>query len=216
MTENELAATLAALAGTDRRVYAALREAGKMTDRMLREELGSRGSGPRNALEKLLELGLVRPADKAQSPGRPQLYERTPLGEVEQQAAKYGARKPRRREAKGTPASSRLGRLRRQEQGNWTDWQHTRRRILEETMLLYSIDKMAFWNVAPEDELEFVLDEVVALREWCDQVLCALGQRRADDSKRRKIEKMIGNLNGRTPAEIAALQKKAAELRSTL
>src|SRR5665811_584811 len=78
MTEDELQTSLRSRTRTERRVHEALQHHGKMTDRQLRERLQSRGSGPRDALAKMLPLGLVRHAGKASTSGNPCLLYTSP------------------------------------------------------------------------------------------------------------------------------------------
>src|SRR3954454_13467581 len=94
MDESAFQQLLSGRSGTERKVYDALRAHGKMTDRQLRDLLRSPGSGPRDALARLLPLGLVRHAGKAATKNNPMQYEATPLGAIEEEQRRYAVRKP--------------------------------------------------------------------------------------------------------------------------
>src|SRR5437773_4029228 len=115
MDETALESLLSERSGTERRVYEALRMRGKMTDRQLRDLLHSPGSGPRDALAKLLPLGVIRYAGKASTKGNPMQYEATPPGDIEEEVARYAARKPKRTRRGGKSPGSRLAELRQME-----------------------------------------------------------------------------------------------------
>ena len=71
--------------------------------------------------------------------------------------------------------------MRRRQQGEFQGWHRTRKRILEETQLLTHIEKQAFWESVPEDELALVLDEILGAPGMGG--CCNRGDRRA---KRRR------------------------------
>lgn len=201
MTDEELKVLLSQRTGMEQRVYEALRVNGPMSDPQLRQVLGSSGSGPRDALAKLLPIGLVRHTGRASAPGKAMLYEATPASEVEAAVERYAVRKPRRttRRARSAPGP-RLAELRRMEPGDFRQWHAVRQRVLAQTKLLYRVDKMAFWESAPADELELVLDEVLELRAWCEDVIAAIGERAEHESVKAKVTKLRAT-NGRTASE---------------
>ncbi|MDQ3741971.1 MAG: hypothetical protein M3389_13615 [Actinomycetota bacterium] len=184
----------------EQRVYAALKAHGPKSDPQLRALLGSSGSGPRDALAKLLPIGVVRHAGRASTPGKAMLYEATPAPEVEEAAERYAVRKPQRTKRARVAATPRLAELRRMEAGDFRQWHAARQRVLSQTKLLYKIDKMAFWESAPADELQLVLEEVVELRAWCDDVIAAIGERREHEAVKAKVTKLRATA-GRTAPE---------------
>src|SRR4051794_161020 len=176
MRSDEFERQLNARTGTEQRVYAALRERGPMSDMQLREFLGSRGSGPRDALKKLLPIGFVRLAGRAGTHGKPWLYEATLPSDVETAAESYAARTPKRKRRKAS-TNNKLSDLRRMQPGDFREWHAVRQRILSQTKLLTRVDTMAFWETAPLDELELVLEEVVELQDWAEDVIASIGER---------------------------------------
>jgi hypothetical protein len=201
------------LGSTEQQIYAAL-EHGRLSSTDLRQVAGGRSDGMTAEFNRLMEHGLIRLAGReARARGiAPRLFERVPLADVEAQAEKYVARRPKARRRK---AGSKLAEMRRRQQGEFQGWHRTRKRILEETQLLTHIERQAFWESVPEDELALVLDEILELREWADAAIEAIGERNADDATRAKIEKLVAT-NGRTEAEEdnarAAVNRLSAKL----
>lgn len=197
MTTDERDALVASLSPTERRIYAAL-ERGKLSSTALRDAVG-RADGMTTELRRLMAHGLIRIAgrERRERGISPRVYEQVPLDEVEEAAAKFAARRPKRRRRS---AGSKLAELRRRERGEFSRWHRTRKRILEETQLLTQVEQMAFWEAVPADELELALEEVLELREWADAAIEAIDERKADDATRAKIEKLRAT-SGRTRAE---------------
>lgn len=214
MTEQELQKLLDACTGTERRVYTALREHGPLTDRNLRELLGSRGSGPREALRKLLPLGAVRFAGKASTAGNPMQYEATPLAEVEAQAESYAVRKPPRRRAHRSPGA-RLADLRQMEEGDFREWHPVRDQILSTLGVLSRALKMTFWKSVPPDELELALAEIEELHEATGEALAAGRERLEHEKQKAKIEKLQAT-SGRTASERDTADRLTKKLRTKL
>lgn len=197
---------------TEQRIYSAL-EAGKLSSTELRQAAG-RADGMTSELRRLMSHGLIRLAGRAPRERGipPRMYERVPLPEVEAEAEKFAARRPKRRSR--SPASK-LSEMRRRQSGQFSGWHRTRKRILEETQLLTQLEPMAFWEAVPEDELDLVLDELLELREWVNAVIEAIHERKADDATRAKIEKLLAT-SGRTEAETETYRRHAATLSAKL
>jgi hypothetical protein len=215
MNERELQRLLAARTGTERKVYMALREHGKMTDRQLRDLLHSPGSGPRDALVKLLPLGIVRYAGKASTKGNPMRYEVTPLAEIEDTAVSYAARKPKRTRRRRTSPGSRLAELRQMEWGDCRKWYPARDQILATLPLLSDTLRMAFWESVPLDELHLALEEIEELHEAAGEALTAGRERVEHERYKAKIQK-LEKTEGRTTAEQETAAQKADLFRRRL
>ena len=214
MNDSELQDLLNQRSGTEQRVHEALRAHGKMTDRQLRDLLRSPGSGPHDALKKMLPLGLVRHAGKAKTKGNPMQWEATPAAEVEETRDRYAILKPKKKARRNSP-TQRLADLRKLERGDVREWHPTRDRILATLPVLSNAVKMAFWETVPVDELQLALDEIEELRDAAEEALAA-GRERLDHEKTKaKIGKME-NRNGRTDAENKVFSHKAERLREKL
>jgi len=198
----------------ERRVYAALCQYGPLTDRDLRERLGSRGSGPRDALQKMLPPGLVRHAGKASTAGKPMRYEATPLAEIEISAERFAARKPRRRRSRRS-AGARLAELRQMEDGDPRKWYPVRDQILSTVGLLAHALDMTFWKTVPPDELELALDEIEELHEAAGEALAAGRERLEHEKHKSKIEKLRVT-DGRTNPERDTAHRLADKLSQKL
>lgn len=196
--------------GMEQRVYGALDERGTLTDRALREFLDSRGSGPRDALQKLLPTGVVRHAGKASTAGKPMQYEATPLAEIEATAEKFAVRKPRRRPSRKS-AGARLAELRQMEDGDCRKWYPVRDQILATVGLLAQTLQMAFWKSVPPDELELALKEIEELHEAAGEALAAGRERLKHEKHKSKIEKLQVT-DGRTAPERDTAHRLAEKL----
>jgi hypothetical protein len=216
MDETGLQRLLSGCSGTERKVYEALRIGGRMTDRQLRDLLHSPGSGPRDALAKLLPLGLVRHAGRAATKNKPMQYEVTPLGEIEEELKRYAVRKPARR-TKRSQASpgARLAELRQMEHGDARKWYPNRDKILAALPLLSNTIRMSFWESVPTDELRLALDEIEELHAAAAEALEAGRERLVHERHKGKIEK-LERTEGRTVAEKETASRKATNLRRKL
>lgn len=194
----------------EQRVYAALRENGQLTDRDLRELLGSRGSGPRDALQRLLPTGAVRHAGKSSAAGKPMQYEVTPLAEIEVAAERFAVRKPRRRPSRRS-AGARLAELRQMEDGDCRKWYPVRDQILATLGPLTQTVEMAFWKSVPPDELELALEEIEELHEASGEALAAGRERLEHEKHKSKIEKLQAT-KGRTGPERDTANRLADKL----
>jgi hypothetical protein len=210
MDTEERDALVGRLSPTEQRIYADL-EGGKKSSTELR---AGRADGMTAEFRRLMGFGLIRLAGKAPAKAGipPRLYERVPLHEIEAEAERFAARRPKRR---SRSAASKLTEMRRRQRGEFSGWHRTRVRILEETQLLTQLETMAFWDVVPDDELDLVLDEVLELREWANAAIEAISERKTDDATRAKIKKLLST-NGRTDAEVAAARGRAEHLGARL
>jgi len=209
MDETQLQALLNGRSGTERKVYEALRQHGKMTDRQLRDFLHSPGSGPRDALARLLPIGLVRHAGKADTKNRPMQWEATPVGEIEDQIQTYAARTPSKLTKRTrTSPGARIAELRQMEHGDARKWYPARDKILAALPLLTSTVKMAFWESVPPEELELALEEIEELHEAAGDAL-ATGRERLEHEKYKAKIKKLSAQNGRTAAEVEVAERKA-------
>ena len=214
MNDTELQALLSQQSAFDRRVHEALRQHGKLTDRQLRDMLGSPGSGPHDALKKMLPLGLVRHAGKAKAKGNPMQWEATPAAEIEGARERYATLKPKKKPRRNSP-TQRLAELRKLERGDVREWHPTRDKILAALPVLTNAVKMAFWETVPPDELHLALDEIEELRDAAEEALAAGRERLQHEKTKAKIGKME-NRNGRTDAENEVFSRKAERLREKL
>jgi hypothetical protein len=215
MNETELQTLLRERTGTERTVYDALRKHGKMTDRQLRDLLHSPGSGPRDALVKLLPTGVIRYAGKAPTKGNPMQYEATPVMEIEETAAKYAVLKPKRTRRRRTSPGTRLAELRQMEPGDCRKWYPARDQILATLPVLSDTLKMAFWESVPLDELKLALDEIEELHDASGEALAAGRERMEHERRKAKVEKLSAK-NGRTRAEQETADRLAENLRRKL
>jgi hypothetical protein len=215
MDETQLHTELSSRSGTERKVYDALRQHGKMTDRQLRDLLGSPGSGPRDALARLLPFGLVRHAGKATTKNHPMQWEVTPLHEIEEQRERYAVRRPKQIRRSRTSPGARLAELRQMEHGDSRKWYPARDKILAALPILSDTVRMSFWESVPPGELELALDEIEELHAVAGEALAAGRERLEHEKFKAKIEKMEAT-NGRTPAELDVVKRKAKKLSSKL
>lgn len=211
MTEDELQTLLTSRSGTEQKVYRALREHGVMTDRQLRDLLHSPGSGPRDAIKKLLPVGLIRYAGKASTKGSPMQYEATSASAVEDEAGRYAVLKPKKGRRARTSPQARLAELRQMELGDCRKWYPARDQILATVPLLSDTVKMSFWESVPVDELKLALSEIEELYEAAGDALAAGRERLEHEKNKAKIEK-LGRTKGRTDPEKEVAARKAEVL----
>ena len=216
MTEDELQTLLRTRSGTEQRVYWALREHGVMTDRQLRDLLHSPGSGPRDAIKRLLPLGLVRHAGKASTKNYPMQYEAMPASAVEDAVARYAVMKPPKKARRATTSpQARLAELRQIQLGDCRKWYPARDQILATVPLLSDTVRMSFWESVPIDELKLALSEIEELYEAAGDALAAGRERLEHEKNKAKIEK-LGRTKGRTGPEKEVAARKAEVLRRKL
>ena len=169
----------------------------------------------RTLRKRLAEIGLILPAG-ATATGAAR-WKATPSGQAEATARRFANAKKRgrKRRRQRSPMAT-LAEMRRTIEGDWTQWQKTRRTILSLGSALQSVESMAFWLSAPDDEREWVRNEIADLVEWGQNALVAFDQRSADDKIREKITKLTENMTGRTDAERETAQRRAEALRAKL
>lgn len=214
MNERDLQQLLNDHTRMEQRVYNALREHGPLTDRQLRELLSSRGSGPRDALQKLLPTGVARHAGKAATRGKPMRYEATPLAEIEATAERFAVRKPRPRRNRRS-AGARLAELRQMEVGDSRKWHPVRDQILSSIGLLTQALQMTFWKSVPPDELALALEEIEELHEAAGEMVAAGRERLEHEKYKSKIEKLQAT-EGRTGPERDTANRLAEKLSEKL
>jgi hypothetical protein len=212
-----------------RQMLEAVRQSGgPLTDKQLQEMLptsewrtdrgkpfAAPGMEVRTLRKRLAELGLIQPAG-ATATGAAR-WKATPTGQAEAAARRFAnARKRRRKTRRERSPMATLAEMRRTIQGEWTQWHKTRRTILTLGAALEAVEPMAFWLSAPEDEREWVRNEIDDLVEWGHNALAAFEQRRSDDKIRDKITKLTENMNGRTEAEQEAARRRAEALKAKL
>jgi hypothetical protein len=217
MTEQERDDLLRGLSPTEQLIYKTLdARGGPMTAPMLREPV-HRTDGLTFELRHLCELGLIRPMGKKAIDGRhpATAYRTVALGDVEKTRERFAVRSPRRRRRGRRRSGPGIAELREMEAGDYEQWYRVRRRILELTQIVIQAEKMAFWEVAPDDERGLVLGELQELQAATEDTIAALRMREDDDATREKIEKLRAT-NGRTPAEAATGRRLASKLEEKL
>lgn len=217
MTEQERDDLLRGLSPTEQLIYKTLdARGGPMTAPMLREPV-HRTDGLTFELRHLCELGLIRPMGKKAIDGRhpATAYRTVALGDVEKTRERFAVRSPRRRRRGRRRSGPGIAELREMEAGDYEQWYRVRRRILELTQIVVQAEKMAFWEVAPDDERGLVLGELQELQVATEDTIAALRMREDDDATREKIEKLRAT-NGRTPAEAATGRRLASKLEEKL
>jgi hypothetical protein len=197
-----------------RKVYEVIRSGGPLTKNELHRLLGGKSHKVSftNTMPPLQRAGLIREAGCERVEGGRKvgkLWEATPIAGIERQRARYA------QDHGGPSSSQRVADLRRMEKGDFADWYACRRRIVELTGLLTTVEPMTFWEASPDEDLLLIGEELVELKSWAGRVLNALDARRADDATRTKIAK-LRNTTGRTPSEAEAFQRKAHRLESAL
>lgn len=202
---------------TEQLIYKSLdARGGPMTAPMLREPV-SRTDGLTFELRHLCELGLIRPMGKKAIDGRhpATAYRTVALGDIKKTRERFAVRSPRRRRRGRRSAGPGIAELREMETGDYEQWYRVRRRILELTQIVVQAEKMAFWEIAPDDERGLVLGELEELVAATEDTIAALKMREEDDVTREKIEKLRAT-NGRTPAEAETSRRLANKLEEKL
>jgi len=213
MKDEQFKRLLAGLPAGRRKVYDAINNCGPVTKNELHRLLGkkSRKVGFTDTMKPLEQDGLIRKAGERHEGNRSAgiLWEATPVAAIERQRARYAEDHGDR------PRAQRVADLRRMEKGDFADWYTCRRRIVELTALLTTVEPMTFWEASPDEDLLLIGQELAELERWAERVLDALDARQADDAMRAKIAK-LRNTEGRTPNEAEAFRHKADRLEATL
>jgi hypothetical protein len=217
MTDQERDDLLRGLSPTEQLIYKTLdARGGAMTAPMLREPV-HRTDGLTFELRHLCELGLIRPTGRKAIEGRhpAMTYRTVVLGDIEEARERFAVRSPRRRRSGRRRAGPGIAELREMEAGDYEHWYRVRRRILELTQIVVQAERMAFWEVAPDDERALVIGELRVLQTATKDTIAALRMREGDDATREKIEKLRAT-NGRTAAEVATGHRLASKLEEKL
>lgn len=213
MTEQERDELLASLSRTEQDIYRTMMASGgPMTAPMLRGPV-RRTDGLTMELRHLSELGLLRPVGKRSINGKPSamVYVLVPISDIERARERFAIRSPRRRKQGRRSRGATIAQLRTMEHGDYEHWYRVRRRILELTQIVVQAEKMSFWEAAPQDERELVLNELTDLHVATGEAIAAFQMRDDDDAVRAKIEK-LQETNGRTDAEVATARRLATKL----
>ena len=220
MQEHEVRTRVAGMSRTKRAIYESLEKDGPLAAFELAKPLG-RGDGLTKELRGMLREGVIRRATARRWTGRSEsvAYEVTPFEQVEQEREQEVARQKQERrkpKAGGVPYAEQAHELRKLVQGgNASEWIKTRLRVLDSFPILRNVSEMSFWANVPWDELEYVLEEMRAVREAVAESITSLERRKEIEDTMRKIEK-LESTNGRTEEEAAAFKAKAREMRRSL
>jgi len=212
MTKDDYDALVERLDPNDRAMLAATKSLGEAAVSDLRPvTLGRKTGRPMEygltrELERLQKAGLLRQV--GQNPAR---YSAVPIGEVEDARDRYALRQKRKVKRKSNRA--RLVDLRTYEHGDYAEFYRVHRRLVELGEYVgVQIPKMAYWQVAPKEDLARIADELLALRAAIDDAMMCLKERADDDELREKIEKLEAE-NGRTGPELEVFRAAAQKLR---
>jgi hypothetical protein len=217
MTEQERDNLLRGLSPTENQIYRTLAaRGGPMTAPMLHEPV-RRTDGLTFELRHLSELGLIRPLGKKAIDGKhpAMAYGIVALADIETARERFAVRSPNRRRVGRRNGGPTIAQLREMEHGDYEHWYRVRRRILELVHIVVQAEKMSFWEAAPDDERDLVLDELRRLQDATGDAIAAVEMRKDDDATREKIEKLL-QTKGRTPAEVSTAQRLARRLKTKL
>ena len=213
MTHNDYDALVARLDPNDRAMLNETKRLGTATVSDLRPVT----CGPKT--RKPMEYGLTRELHRLQEKGLLRQVEKTPkakyaavpVSEVEDAAERYALRKKRKLKRKTN--RSRLADLRTYEHGDYAEFYRVHRRLVELGEYVgVHIPRMAYWQVAPKEDLAQIAKELLTLRAAIDDALMCLKERADDDELRARIEKLEAE-NGRTGPELEAFRATAQKLR---
>lgn len=157
-------------------------------------------------LRTLEEKGLLRRVGR-DTPAR---YRAVDPADVEEAAKVYSVRK--RRSKKKRSLRSRIVALRANEHGDYSEFYRVHRYIAEATEYIqHHLTRMAFWEVAPKEDLAQSVDDMASLLEAIDQALTILQERAEDDALLSKVEK-LQKTEGRPAAEAESARALARRL----
>ena len=223
MNEQDVRTLVAGMSRSKRAIYARLEAEGPQAAFELAKALG-RGDGLTKEIRALLREGLIQRAGTRWT-GRNRAgvaYAVTPFEEIEQEreVAKKHRQTEQKEKQRGSnghvPFADRRNDGRRMVKGgNASEWIRTRQRVLESFPVLVNVDAMTYWESVPQDEYAYVVEEVLALHEWCVTALGSALRRTLNEENKRKVEKLLAT-HGREPEEKASFEAKAAELRRRL
>lgn len=157
-------------------------------------------------LERLQTKGLLRQV--GQNPAK---YAAVPVSDVEDAKDRYALRAKRKKKRKSN--RSRMVDLKTYEHGDYAEFYRVHRRLVELAEYVgVHIPKMAYWQVAPKEDLAQIAKELLALRERIDDAMMCLKERADDDQLRARIEKLEAE-SGREGPELETFRAAADKLR---
>lgn len=212
MTQDEYDALVAKLDPNDRSILHEAKRLGTATVSDLRPVTRGRKTA------KPMEYGLTRELERLQTAGllrlvgtKPARYAAVPLAEVDDAADRHALRK--KRKAKRKTNRSRIVDLRRYEHGDYAEFYRVHRRVVElGEYVAVQIPKMAYWRVAPKEDLAQIATELIALRVAIDDAMVCLKERADEDELLARIQKLEAE-DGRTGPEVEAFRATAQKLR---
>jgi hypothetical protein len=216
MTDSEYEALIATLQKNDRAILDELRRRGSVGASVsdvrpvtLSPQTGKPlAYGLTRELERLQGAGLVRLVGK-----NPARYAVVSLADVEKAATAFRLKSNRKKKKKKTAGRTRIAELRKYEHGDYSEFYRVYRRVIElSEYVSKNLPKMAFWEVAPKDELARVVEELADLRDALDSAFVLLEQRADDDELIAKIAK-LEETKGRTDPEAETARTLAKKLR---
>jgi hypothetical protein len=218
MTEKELQDAIAAMPPGRRAIYEIIRERGPVTIREIVEAQHGHPSRKASLTDRLKPLqrdGLIY------SPGKRRVKDRdvllwvaTPAPDIERWVHCY-QEETRRRLAEGRQRRGshqrRAQEFRRLQTGDYDEWYTARERLVWLAQVLPTIEAAQFWEAAPPEDREDVIEDLAEIQEWISRVYDAYLDRAEDDQLRERVAKLRAT-NGRTPEEAAAFRRKANRL----
>lgn len=211
MTKDDYDALVERLDPNDRAMLAETQRLGTATVSALRPVTRGRKTG------KPMEYGLTRELERLQTAGLLRQVGKTPAryaavapGEVEDAKDRYALSKKRKVKRKSN--RSRMIDLKKYEHGDYAEFYRVHRRLVElGDYVGVHIPKMAYWQVAPKEDLAQIARELIALRNAIDDAMMCLKERADDDELRARIEKLQAE-NGREGPELEAFRAAAEKL----
>ncbi len=212
MTQDEYDALVARLDPNDRAMLAEAKRLGTATMAQMRPVTRGRKTGQPLAYglsrerERLQKAGLLREVGK-----NPAKYAAVPVADVEDARDRYALRTKRKVKRKSN--RSRMVDLRTYEHGDYAEFYRVHRRLMElGEHIGVQIPKMAYWEVAPKEDLAQIANELIKVRVAIDDAMMCLKERADDDELLAKIKKLEAE-NGRTGPELEAFRASAQKLR---
>jgi hypothetical protein len=213
MKQDDYDALIARLDPNDRAMLAEAKRLGMATVSDLRPVTEGRKTGEPLAygltreLDRLQEKGLLRQVEK-----KPKAkYAPVPVAEVEDAVERFALRN--KRKVKRKTNRSRMADLRTYEHGDYAEFYRVHRRLVDlGEYIRVHIPKMAYWQVAPKEDLAQIANELIALRMAIDDAMMCLKERADDDEALARIKKLEAE-NGRTGPELEAFRATAQKLR---
>ena len=212
MTQDEYDKLVARLDPNDRAILLETKRLGTATVMELRPVTKGRKTGLPLAYgltrerDRLLTAGLLR-----QVGTNPARFAAVPPGEVEDARDRFALRAKRKVKRKSN--RSRMVDLRTYEHGDYAEFYRVHRRLVELGEYVgVHIPKMAYWQVAPKEDLAQIANELISLHTAIGNAMLCLKERADDDELLAKIEKLEAG-NGRTGPELEAFRATAKKLR---